>query len=244
MRNFPRTICRALALAASLSWLHAGDFEEKFADAPSGAMLTTVPGWQKPGEGPDTWTISMVEEQGTNYIEAPQPGIYRLDLEQRNASIMATDGPVDLKLKIKCTAKTDAYAEFAVDLRKSDGVNGVGLRFSGGKQAGNSDNILRGSSGGTSWGDVQLRDLAQNWRGDAWYQIEIRDVDLTRGGISGKLTIYPVDDPQNKLVDNEEITGYGKGKIDRLDLLTLSSMGAARSFQIGDISITPASKRP
>lgn len=244
MSAAPRMMCWATAMTVCLMSVRAADFRENFPDVPSGTLLAAVPGWDKfADEKGDTWVVSLVEDSGANSIEAPQPGRYRLHLDQRDAVIQSTDGPVDLSLKIKCTAKTDAYAVLTVDACRSDGVSGIGLRFGGGSQAGSSDNIVEASTGGSSWGDIQYRTLPGHWDSNLWYQVEIRDLDLSSGSISGKLTIFPVDDPKNKLVDNEELAGYGKAKVDQIDLLVLSSIGAARSFLLGDIAIAPASGR-
>lgn len=229
----------ALLLLAGVSPLAAAEFKEDFSEVPEGALLSTRPGWTKQGDADDTWTVTNHSGRDGGCIEAAKTGKYHLNLTEVG---FALDGsktpPFSVKAKIFLNPNNDAWTDVRIDLLKSGGVSGLGLRFNGGKTQSGNDNSIGLSTGGKSWGAIEYAVHDGPWEPNIWYQVDIHDLEFTSEGAQGKVTIYPVDDPKTKLVDGEPIQSYGKGNPGTFDLLSISSIGADRPFLLDDIVIT------
>jgi hypothetical protein len=220
------------------------DVKEKFANISEGALLTTLPKWTHASGTTNNWVLASFGDSEGGGFEATGLGAYRRALSDSEALTMGSR-PYSLKAKIRFTGST-AYASVHVDLLKSGGIDGCGIRFDGGTSDGASANSISVSSGGTYWGDVKYHVIENShWQTNVWYQIEINNIVLGASGLTGTVSIYDKSNPTTKLVDNYAIGLYGvAGGLDRFDQISISSVGAERPFQMGDIELVRTETHP
>lgn len=231
-----------MSLSTSTATLFGGEVKEKFTNISEGALLTTVPKWGHANGTTDNWVLANFGGSEGGGFEASALGSYRRALSDSEALTMGS-APHTFSAKIRFTGST-AYASVHIDLLKTGGVDGFGIRFDGGEADGASANSISVSEGGTYWGDVKYHVVDNaHWQSNVWYQIEINNLVLGPAGLTGTVTIYDKSNPSTKLVDNQAIAPYGvPGGVDKFDLISISSVGAERPFQMGDIELVRATK--
>ncbi|HEY8965927.1 MAG TPA: hypothetical protein VIM58_05760 [Candidatus Methylacidiphilales bacterium] len=231
------TTVLALGLAFSPSpQLRAADVKEPFLNVSEGALLTTLPQWVHVGDDPDAWTLAGQGPGGSGgAIEAATKGTYHRPLKG-GEEITASTPPRTFRFKIRFTG-SEAWETVKIDLLEAGGVNGCGLRFDGGEADGSSDNKVGLSSGGASWGDVQYAwSNDAHWTTNVWYQVEVTGLALSGGGVTGTVSVFNAEKPDEKLVDRQPLAAYGSG-LQKIDILSIGASGAARTFQVGAIEL-------
>ena len=225
-----------MVLSTSTGTLFGGEVKETFANISEGALLSTIPKWNHADGGTDNWVLASFGGSDGNGFEAGALGSYRRGLSDSEA--LTDSRPYTFMAKIRFTGST-AYASIHIDLLESGGVNGLGIRFDGGEADGASANVISVSESGASWGDVKCHTVDNaHWQSNVWYQIEIDNINITASGPVGTVTIYDKSNPSNKLVDKSPISAYGSaGGITKVDMISISSVGAERPFQMGDIEL-------
>lgn len=225
-----------LALCLGVPALVQAQVKDELLNVSEGALLTTLPNWTFNGDQ-DAWTISAGGKYG-GLIEARTAGTYHRRLEGGEV-LDPAQPPYVFKAKI-CIAGSDSWADARLCLLQSGGVNGMGISFSGGQNDGTSDNTIAISEGGTSWGETKFKTAAEGWQANTWYQVEIRDLRWDGGTLAGSVTVFPVDDPSQKLVDKAPIGVFGDpASFAKVDILSVASVGAARELQVSDIEFGP-----
>lgn len=223
--------------------LHAQQgYKESFDNVTDGQALSVMKNWSQTSGSADAWKLTATGGCAGGGVEVSSLGICQLKLPD-DQSMKNGSGPYQLRLKIKIDVPNDAYTTILVDLRGSGGVNGLGIRLNGGKEQGSEDNGIEVSQGGTFWGDIQYQHVAAPWQTATWYQVEIDNIHFSTDGVTGSLTIYPVQDPKTKLVENKPVLSYGKAEsFQTIDLISIGSTGAERRFIFDDIEFGPATK--
>ena len=217
----------------------AEDVKESFANISEGALLTTIPKWSHATGNTDNWVLTNFGTSDGNGFEAGATGAYHRTLSDSEA--VTGSSPHSFKTTIRFTGST-AWASVHIDLLESGGINGCGIRFDGGPSDGSTDTVIGISNGGTYWGDVKYDNLKTHWQANVWYVIEINGLSLGGGGLKATVTIYDKSNPSNKLADNSPIAIYGNPMtFDKIDTISISSVGAERAFQIGEIDLGKSS---
>lgn len=216
--------------------LWAGGIHETFSNVSEGALLTTLPNWTFNGDQ-DAWTVASGGKNG-GMIEARTPGTYLRNLSGEEV-FDATSGTYTFKAKI-CLVGSDAWEDVRLSLLQSGGVNGITLKFSSGADEGSSDNAVAISEGGEFWGDVKFKTSEVPWQANTWYQVEIKNLQWDGGVLSGNVSVYALDDPAQKLLDNQPVGLFGPpAAFKKIDLISIASVGAGRAFQISDLELGP-----
>lgn len=214
----------------------AEDFKESFDSITHGQPLEAAAGWVRSAAEGDVWVLMADGGHDGGGIEAPGKGSYRRELP--DDQVRRAGDVVRFRAKVKFEAENDAYTYVLFDLRDSNGVNGLGIRFNGGKGAGREDNSIGISQEGTNWGDIHYREVSAAWEIGTWYQIEISEVVFDRQGTTGKVSVSLVDDPNTKLISEEAITAYGSAPaFGKINLINIASTGAARTFHVDDLEL-------
>ena len=212
-----------------------GDFKESFANISEGALLTTLPKWTHTTTGPDNWVLSNFDTEGGGF-EASAKGAYHRNMADTEA-ITLGKGSYSFKTKIRFTG-ANSYVSVHIDLMETGGVNGCGICFNSGAGGGSSDTTIAISESGKSWGDVKYNTPKAHWAPNVWYVVEFNDLNTKSGKLTGTVSIYDKGNPSTKLVDNAPIVAYGDPMgFDKIDIISISSFGADRPFQIGEIDL-------
>lgn len=220
---------------------HAADVKEQFLNVSEGALLSTLPNWTHPSSEEDTWTVTNLGADG-GVMEAASKGAYHRVLTEKEW--VQPGDTRTFRYKIRFTG-SDSWTSVQIDLLEAGGINGASLRFDGGESEGSGDNRVGLSESGSSWGNIQYRWSEARWRPNVWYQVEITNVIVSSAGISGMVTIFDANNPAEKLVENQPLAAFGNpGSFKRIDTIAISSTGAARPFQIGNIELNATKPTP
>ncbi|MDR1282172.1 MAG: hypothetical protein LBK99_15330 [Opitutaceae bacterium] len=233
-------------LIMAMPVIASGDavYTEDFPDAPEGVLLKNMPGWHlnyplsASGEGAVVTARAGYRGAGIRF----SLGETFIKILPEGRGVLMEGAPVEFRFKIRLI--DDAYAAAQILVGKNDGVNGLSVRFMGGKNGGVEDNMLRVSAGGENWGRGKSEDIAEaRWRSEVWYEVILSNIRNTGPALNGEsvtalLSVIEVANPQNVLVKDRPVSGVGAaGKFDRIDAIVIGNMGVRRVFDIDDISL-------
>jgi hypothetical protein len=232
---FRLTAVGILGSLAAASPLHADPFRESFDQVTDGQPLMALEGWSIQDGAGEGWALTATGGYEGGGIEVTTLGVYQRALPEENVATSGGRKP-RFRAKVNIAASNDAYTYVLVDLRSTGGVNGLGIRFSGGKDPGSADNAIEMSEGGANWGDIQYRRVEAKWESGTWYEVEFSDITFDGDGVHAKVSVWPAKKPGSKLVENEKVTSYGSASsFQKINRIALGSKGADRKFLVDDL---------
>jgi len=231
----------ALTLAAHGSIQAAVITLENFTGVTNGTPLSSVPNWGLQAGSTDTATVQSTAGYNGSGATLNTQSLYRYAIPSANrmtVGSLLTGYSIKLQL-----SSTNNYQQAQILLGKNDGVNGLAIVFDGGTNDTDTDNFIKLSSGGVSWGSITYNTLANTqWQSNAWYQIDFTNISLVSTGfgsaVTGYVTITNLN-TQIQLVSNQIVTGFGNsGTFNTIDSVVVGNKASARQMNFDDITAT------
>lgn len=223
--------------AALVAW------EDCLAEVADGSALESISGWSIASGTNSSWLVCGIAGHAGCGILAGS-NFMRYERELTGTEIADhSDSGFTYEARVQLAADgDDRYAVSKLEVMESGGVNGFTVCFDGQSVLGPSDNRIRVSSGGTSWGNVTWTDYAVGWEAGIWYAVRLCNIQLPASGVSGartaQLTVFETDDPSNVLLSEVPVTAFGNNTFDKVDLLSIQEAGACRTTYIDEIGLS------
>jgi len=213
---------------------------EDFSEVTSGTSLSSVPSWALSAGTNNAQVLGTVGYGGGSGATLNNVSLYRYAppaVDTMTVSSLVSGYSVKVQM-----SSANNYQQAQILIGKNDGVNGLAVVFDGGTADTNSDNIIKISSGGTSWGTITYTSLPLVWAANDWYQVDFSNISLVSSGYGAAVTGYvTITDMSTStvLLSNQLITGFGNsGTFNTIDSIVLGNKSSGRVYNFDDLTVT------